>query len=194
MYIFTYTTLLSYDTKKEFEEIVKFLTMSKNMLNKCYKNVKEKDGVKSVVSQLAISDIKTEGVFIDYYSEAGIAYLPWAQDRPQKKATNYNCVRLTVEAKEKDAKYGEKEKAEIWDGNCGVEECALCGLPKPTAKMKVRGLCKVGSLFDKEYYYIILETGKQAYLGRFSSLLLYDEQQNLWLWTDSKDSNSKGND
>ena len=162
------------------------------MKNKCYKDVTEKDGVRSVVSQLAISDIKTEGNFIDYYTDKQVEYLPWAQDRPQKKATNYNCVRVTVEAKELDAKYGEKQKAEIWDGNCGVEECALCGLPNPTAKMKVRGLCQVGSLFDKEYYYVILETGKQAFLGRFTSLILYDEEEKLWSWTDSKDSMSKG--
>ena len=184
-----------YDTKNDFDRIVKFLTLSKNMANKCYKNVKEKSGVRSVVSQLAITDSETDGLFVYYYTGNTIAYLPWAQDRPQKLATNYNCVRVTVEAKEDTgAKYGEKEKAEIWDGNCGVEECALCALPNPTAKMKVRGLCKVGSLFDKEYYYIIMENGKQAYLGRFSSLISYDEEQNLWLWTDAKDDNSKGND
>ena len=92
------------------------------------------------------------------------------------------------------AKYGEKEKAEIWDGNCGVEECALCGLPNPTAKMRVRGHCKKGSIFDKEYYFVIMENGKQAYLGRYFSLISYNEQQNLWMWTDSKDANSKGID
>ena len=105
--------MFSYDKKNGFDDIVQFLTMSKNMKNKCYKDVTEKDGVRSVVSQLAISDIKTEGNFIDYYTDKQVEYLPWAQDRPQKKATNYNCVRVTVEAKELDAKYGEKQKAEI---------------------------------------------------------------------------------
>ena len=165
------------------------------MANKCYKNVKERPGVKSIVSQLAITDTETEGIFVNHYTGNTIGYLPWAQDRPQKKAPNYNCVRLTVEAKENtDAKYGKKEKAEIWDGNCGLEECALCKLPNPTAKIKVRGLCKKGSLFDKEYYYYIMEDGKQAYLGRYFSLISYDDNENLWLWTDAKDANSKGND
>ena len=60
--------------------------------------------------------------------------------------------------------------------------------------MRVRGLCKKGSIFDKEYYFVIMENGKQAYLGRYFSLISYDEQQNLWMWTDSKDANSKGID
>ena len=163
------------------------------MRNKCYKTVGDKPGVKSITSQLAITDIEREGVFVNHYTKDTITYLPWARDRPAKKATNYNCVRLTVEVKEnKDAKYGEVEKAEIWDGNCGVEECAVCGLPHHTVKLKVRGLCTVGSVFDKEYYFIILENGKQAYLGRYSSLISYHKDENRWLWTDSKDPTSKG--
>ena len=186
-------SLPSYDKTNEFDDIAKFLTLSKYMKNRqCYKDVKGKESVHSIVSQLAITDTKTEGVFLDHYTEKQIAYLPWAQDRPQKKTTNYNCVRVTVEAKALDGKYGEKQKAEIWDGNCGVEECALCGLPIPVAKMRVRGLCKVGSLFDKEYYYIILENGTQAYLGRYTSLILFDADEKQWSWTDSKDSISRG--
>ena len=158
----------------------------------CYKDVKGKESVYSIVSQLAITDTNTEGVFIDHYTETQIGYLPRAQDRPQKKTTNYNCVRVTVEAKALDGKYGERQQAEIWDGNCGVEECALCGLPKPVAKMRVRGLCKVGSLFDKEYYYIILENGTQAYLGRHTSLILFNADEKQWSWTDSEDSISRG--
>ena len=165
------------------------------MANKCYKNVKERPDVKSVDIELAISDIETEGVFVNYYTKNTVAYLPWAQDRPQKNAIKYNCVRVAVAIKENAAeKYGQSEKAELWDGYCGFEQCALCRLPNPTAKMRVRGLCKKGSIFDKEYYFVIMENGKQAYLGRYFSLISYNEQQNLWMWTDSKDANSKGID
>ena len=62
--------MLSYDTKDEFDDIVKFLTLSKNMKNRqCYKDVKGKETVHSIVSQLAITDTNTEGFFIDHYSE-----------------------------------------------------------------------------------------------------------------------------
>ena len=163
------------------------------MKNQCYYNVTGKDGVLFIDAQLAITDAQTEGTFIDHYSKEPIEYLPWEQDRPQKKATNYNCLRVTVEAKKLNSKYGERERAEIWDGSCSVKECALCGLPTPAAKMKVRGLCKVGSLFDKEYFFYILENGEQAYLGRHSSLISYDSWEKLWSWTDARSAMSKGN-
>ena len=91
-----------------------------------------------------------------------------------------------------DTKYGEMLKAEIWDGRASEEECALCEIPAPTAKMRVRGLCKVGSLFDKEYNYVILENGTQAYLGIHTSVIVFDAKEKHWVWTDSKDEDSKG--
>ena len=97
-----------------------------------------------------------------------------------------------MEAVETDRKYGELLRSEIWDGNCGVPRCAFCRLQHPVAKIRVRGLCQVGSQFDKEYYYVIMENGKQAYLGRYSSLILYDDEQSIWSWTDAMDSNSQG--
>ena len=163
------------------------------MKNKqCYKQVQGKEDVYSVVVQIAITDVAIEGSFVDYYSGNEIEYLPWAQDRPQKNAVNYNCVRITVEVKDINAKYGEMSKAEIWDGRGGEEECALCDIPAPTAKMRVRGLCKVGSLYDKEYNYMILENGIQAYLGIHTSVIAYDAEEKHWSWTDSKDEGSKG--
>ena len=185
--------MFSYNTKTEFDALVHFLTLSKNMKNHCYHDVPGKDGVLSIDAQLAITDAQTEGSFIDHYSKEPIEYLPWKQDRPQKKATNYNCVLVNVEAKQLNSKYGEREQAEIWDASCPNEKCALCDLPTPAVKIKVRGLCKVGSLFDKEYFYYILENGKQAYLGKQSSLISYDSEEKLWSWTDAGDSTSRGN-
>ena len=68
--------IFSYDTEEEFNTIVKFMSLSKNMANKCYKNVKDRPGVKSVDINLAISDIETEGVFVNYYTKNTVAYLP----------------------------------------------------------------------------------------------------------------------
>ena len=163
------------------------------MQNKrCYKNVEGKDDSMSAIIQLGVTDEAKEGMFVDFYTEENIEYLPWAQDRPMK-ATKYNCVRVTVEGKERGEKYGQKQLAEIWDGPCQIEECAMCNLPTHVARMKVRGLCKIGSVFDKVYYYTILENGTQAYMGRHNSLILYNTVNKYWEWRDSRDADSIGN-
>ena len=51
--------------------------------------------------------------------------------------------------------------------------------------MRVRGLCEAGSSFDKIYYYVMLETGTQAYLGRYSSMIMFDPRKNYWTWIDA---------
>ena len=162
------------------------------MKNKqCFKEFEGKKDL-IVTSWLAITDADVEGQFVDFYTRDPVDHLPWRQDFPLKDAYNYQCLVVSVEAEQEATRYGTLKKAEIYDANCGILVCALCSLPTPTAKMRVRGLCKVGSMFDKEYHYVILESGSQAYLGRDSSLIVFQPESNYWLWTDAKDPSSKG--
>ena len=78
-------------TKGEYKCIYIFLSMKNKQ---CYKEVQGKEDVYFIFSQLAITDAEIEGLFVDYYTGQIMEHLPWAQDRPQKKAFNYNCISL----------------------------------------------------------------------------------------------------
>ena len=59
--------------------------------------------------------------------------------------------------------------------------------------MHVRGLCS-DSLYDRKYFYNIGEDGRIMFLGEEESMIRFDEENSVWIWTDRNFPNSKGSE
>ena len=60
--------------------------------------VKEKDDAYEIAAWVAGDDEDNEGVFLNWYTNQPILYLPWTLNRPYKGGTKYNYLRTSVKA------------------------------------------------------------------------------------------------
>ncbi|XP_023320474.1 uncharacterized protein LOC111695386 [Eurytemora carolleeae] len=174
---------LTYDTKEDFDDIVKYLSSSRFQNSSC--SAQDKNGYNTGV-WFGTNDEDEEGVWRHFHNKKQITYLNWLPGRPYLGSHEYNCIRLHASYTATNSTYSQVIDARILDSECnGYDMCTACIVDYPVRKLFVRGLCQA-SIFDREYFYNIDLDGSILYMGTSSSIIIFDKKNLEWLWYDRK--------
>ena len=91
--------LASYTEKEEMERIYRYLAKRGHMYSShCSSDWGGGQGTlgRNVEVFLAGDDVEQEGVWMTWYENTAIHYLPWAPNRPTKNGEANNCIMLKV--------------------------------------------------------------------------------------------------
>ena len=183
--------LAVYSNQQEYQRIERFLSKENTQKSSnCLSETKSPPGTFRLSVWIGNSDEEEEGIWKGIYEGDLVTYTPWKEGRPYPGGIAYNCMRTEVESKRAANRYGEINVAEVMDDDCNVGKCLVCEIEKPTLKMHVRGLCS-SSFYDKVYLYNIDSNGKVLFVGKYNSVIYYDNDDNQWVWYDRKFNSSK---
>ena len=174
-------------SEEDFKDHVRFVTQSKHFLMPIGFLPNSEKSEFDINVWVAGDDNDEEGVFLNWYTNQPLPYLPWGEP-PFKGSTSYNWMRTQIKAF-KNASDVIVRKADVYNARAVHNSLPLCSIDENVLRIRLRGLCKDLS-FNREYFYSINELGKQVYQGRSSSVIQYDSEKSLWRLYDIKDNTS----
>ena len=163
------------------------------MASDCVEQSKDDPSIIRFTASLGGDDFEEEGTFRTVKDSTLIEHLPWAAGRPNAGGFDYGCLTLVMMFKTGGDQNMFIESQELWDEVCYRPPgyCTLCSVDAPVIEMRVRGLC-TESIYDDKYFYNIAEDGKMMFLGEEESIIKFDDQRNVWIWSDRNYPESSG--
>ena len=173
-------------SEEEFNDLIRVITQKKHF--SMPEGVEENDDAYEIAAWVAGDDEDNEGVFLNWYTNQPILYLPWPPNRPYKGGTKYNYLRTFVKAALNDTNIVVR-KADVEDETAIKLGIPVCTVGSKVLKLRLRGLCK-DFPFDREYFYFLNEMGQQVYQGRTTTSIQFDAISKLWHFSDKKESST----
>ena len=140
--------ILRFYSKEEYDDLVQFVSQEKHLKNPDVK-------AEELKVWHAGDDFEEEGVFLSWYTDAPLPYLPWAPSRPIT-STDYQYLLTEFKFELQNKTRFEAKEIQLFDVYNKYGGHPLCTLQSRSLKLKLRGLCP-DFLFDRDYVYTFEE-------------------------------------
>ena len=163
-------------SKEEFDDIVRFVAQEKHVKNPEVFD----EAIKNVMRYWsAVDDNDSEGIFLNWYTNEAMPYLPWGPNRPYRDLTAYNYIQTKIKLAIQNNSHPTIESAKIYDEDKSYSASTVCTVQSRSLRFKLRGLCSDFS-YDRDYMYTVEEDGLEVFKGKTNSLLRYNSTAKLW--------------
>ena len=135
-------------------------------------------------------DNDEEGIFLNWYTNQPMSYLPFGDGRPYSSAPTYNYLTTWRKVtRHNDTNFEINGEAKIYDVGDHVKAIAICTIQSRSLKFYIRGLCSDFS-FDREYVFTVEEDGLEVYKGIKTSMIAFNRTTKLWHLYKPRDNSS----
>ena len=169
-----YIFFFRFGSEEEYEDLVRFVSQGKHMKNS---KIFGSDNIFNIWH--AGDDNDEEGVFLNWYTNQPMLYLPWRDNRPYSASTTYQYIASRIKMKTGNDTKSEVEEAKIYDYPDDALPVPVCTTPSRSLIFRIRGLCSDFS-FDRDYVYTIDEQGQEVFRGKKDSVISYNTTDKLW--------------